>query len=163
MAEFHVIEKSEKIQCETFERNGDLVILLRFLSETLTDEEEEKIIEQLRTFVAYQKKTPRRYHMILDTHAVLVFPIERIVNIYNYIARKEKYLREHAVTTSYIIQGKVAEMALSSLNSMFESWTINSTFQCFPSITCEHERGIPSDVFSKITTFIDTSTPPKAP
>ena len=163
MTEFKIEnDMSTRIQSETFEHNGDLVIVLRFLAETLTDEEEQKIIEQLRGFVAFQKRTPRRYHMIVDTHKILVIPIERIVNIYNYIVRKEKYLREHAVTTSYVIQGKVAEMALSTLNTMFETWTTNTTFQCFPSTTADHKHGIPCETFSKITAFIDTAKPPTA-
>ena len=163
MSTFEVSVTSEKIQCETFDHKGDLVILLRFLSETLTDDEEKKVLDALRTFVQFQKNTPKRYHMIIDTHAVLVFPMERIINIYNFIARKEKYLRPHAISTSYILQGKVAEMALSTLNTMFETWTTNTTFQCFPSTTCEKEREIPTEVYSKVIAFIDTAKPPKAP
>ena len=158
--EFKVNVTSEDIQCETFDHKGEMVILLRFLSETLSDEDEEKIIEALRSFVSFQKKTPRPYHIIIDTHKVLVFPVDRIITIYNYINRKEKYLRQHAISTSYLIQGKVAELALQTLNGMFDTWTINKTFQCLPTANRDRVRGIPSDMFSQILEFIDTSAPP---
>ena len=163
MSEFEFSGTSEKIQCETFDHKGDLVILLRFLSETLTDDDEKKIFDALRGFVQFQKNTPKKYHMIIDTHAVLVFPMERIINIYNFIARKEKYLRSHAISTSYILQGKVAEMALSTLNTMFETWTTNTTFQCFPSNACDKERGIPKEIYARVIAFIDAAKPLKAP
>lgn len=158
---FALKETGGCVECETFERHGDLVVVLRFLTETITDEDEAKIIDALRRFVSFQKKTPQRYHVVVDTHTVLVFPLDRIINVYNYIARKEQYLREHAISTSYLIQGKVAEMALGTLNTMFETWTHVRTFQCVPS-TGAHEYGIPVDTYAKVLAFIDSEVPPTA-
>lgn len=157
---FTLVEKNDKIEAETLERNGELVIILRVMAETLTDDDEERIIAVLRRFVAHQKETPTRYHMVVDTHNVLVIPIERIVNLYNYLQRKEKYLRAHAGTTSYVIQGKVAEMALSTLNGMFDSWSETRTFQCYPT---PGSSAMPEATYAAILAFIDSAAPPKAP
>jgi hypothetical protein len=157
---FSLERKSSNVHGETFEHNGELVIVLSLLSDVLTDEDELAIVNALREFVSFQKRTPTRYHMIINSHRVLVFPLDRIINVYRYIERKEKYLRRVVGTTSYVIQGRVTEMALNTLNSMFETWSTTRTFSCIP-CSGEYEHSIPRGTFDDVMAFIDSEEPRK--
>lgn len=154
---------NSKIRGETFEVGDELVICLHFESETLTDADEDAVMVPLRRFVAEQKKAPVRYHMILDTHRILTIPVDRIMHIYEYLGRKEKYLRDHSGTVSYIVQGRLAEAAIRTVNGMFDTWAdANRTFQCYPT-SGECTRGIPAQTYASVVEFIGSEGPRKAP
>ena len=163
---FSVNEGTSRLKVETFAFNGnECVILIHLCSEALTSSDEEAAKAILRRFVAHQKETPQRYYMIIDTHKVLTFPFDTMVTIHKYLTRKERYLRDHLCCTSYVIQGRFAEMALNTLNGMFDSWKPSKVFKCYPQTPSiqDHEHGIPRETFQGVMTFIRTSAPPKAP
>ena len=158
MFTFESGELTDSIRAHTFERDGALVVVIQILSERMTDADTTNAIACLRRFVKQMKVTPMPFHMILDGHNVQTLPIERVIPLYEYLARKEAHLRPYSRSSTYVVQGRLARLFIETLDGMFGSWAnATRTFEC----SSTHDHELPAEVHREIMAFIDNVAPRK--
>lgn len=160
--EFSDAERSgESVRGLTTTRNGDLVILLQLRSGNVTDDDFNSTMNALRRFVQCMKKTPICYHMVVDTHRTLEMPVSEINTINTYLMRKERYLRNHVLSTTYLIQGRLSATFVQTMSTMFESWCPQKTIQLHPQQGSSGELGLPEATTADVYAFMDSVRPPR--
>ena len=147
----------------TFMHKGVLVLVIRITAETIADAVFEMCMSGVKRFCKTMKTEPIKYHLVLDFHRTLTFPMERMIQLNQYLATKEKYMKPYVQTTSYIVQGRLTISMIETMFTMFQAWSSYKIFQCYPTQTTDDQgHGIPSDMFANVAQFMDSVVPQKA-
>ena len=161
--EFTDTEMADPRMCgRTFVHNGVPVLVIRVSDGTVPDEVFEACMTAFRRFVTAQKQTPFRYHLVMDLHRTLSLPMDRMVAINTYLARKERVLRPSLASTTYLVQGRLAANAVEAMFTMFGMWGRNHTVHCHPDPATDGAgHGIPDAVSGRVFEFMDNEAPRK--
>lgn len=104
------------------------ILRLTITSERLTNDEFETIRGGLRRFVRCMRERPTPFRIIIDLSALDVLPVEHIVELNEYLDRKEKYLRGHLKCSACVVRNRYIKATFQTLMGMQGTWAPRELF-----------------------------------
>lgn len=166
MASFELqdVEVTDSRMCaRRFVHNGIVVFVVRVSDGTIPDDVFDKCMASVSRFVRHMKADPERYHLVIDVHRTLDFPMERIGAFNAYLQKKEKYLKPYIASATYLVQGQLTATLIETMFSMSGTWAPTKTITCHRMVNANDADHIPSSVQNDVFAFMDSAALQKGP
>lgn len=132
-----------------------LVLVVRISSTDVTDATLARIRGVIKRFAAHLRDAPEPFHLVFDLHRTLEIPMDRLMELNEYVTKKEKYFRPSIRSTTYVVQGRIVAAAIEAMLGMFEKWRPRQILMHYPSAK-DDEGGcdLPPAIVPKVDAFV---------